>query len=118
MAARSGWFNKRVRIQSRSSATRAENGEEIATWDDLVTSTPDHCVWASIMPVRGKEFFAAAQMQGAADCKITIRYRDDVTHAMRILHGTTTYTLTAEPINVGSKNETLELMCVTGVRDD
>ena len=114
---RAGRLNKRVLIQ-RKSVTRAGNGEEVVTWVDLVTTTDDHRVWGSIMPIRGREFFAAAQMQGAADCKITIRYRTDVTRAMRILHGETIYTLTAEPINVGSKNESLELMCVTGVRDD
>ena len=117
MAVRSGWLNKRVRLQVKS-VTRAENGEEIAEWIDLVTDTPDHCVWASIMPLRGREFFAAAQMQGAVDCKITIRCRADVTRAMRVLHGNAIYTPTADPINVGSKNETLELMCVTGIRDE
>ena len=108
---RPGWLNKRVTIEQKS-VTRAANGEEIVAW--VPHATP---VWASILPLRGREFFAAAQMQGAADIKVTIRYRPTVARDMRIVHQTPVMDIVAEPINVKSMNEWTELMCVTGVRN-
>lgn len=105
-----GKLNKRVTIQKKS-VTRAENGEEIVTW------IPHLTVWAAVAPIRGREFFAAAQMQGAADYRITLRYQPSITRDMRVLFGTTVLDIVAEPINVNSRGESLELMCISGVRD-
>lgn len=105
-----GKLNKRVTIQKKS-VTRAANGEEVVTW---VTHL---IVWAAIAPIRGREFFAAAQLQGAVDYRVTIRYNASVTRDMRILFGATVLDIVSEPINVNSRNESLELMCVSGIRD-
>ena len=103
-------LNQRVTIQQKS-VTRAANGEEIIDW---VTHS---LAWACVAPIRGREFFAAAQMQGAADYRVTLRYTAVITRDMRILHGTKVLVLAAEPINVNSAGRWLELMCVSGVRD-
>lgn len=106
----SGDLNKRITIQTKS-VTRAANGEEVVTWGTHLT------VWAAIVPIRGSEFFAAAQMQGAADVRVTIRYNATVTRDMRVLFGSTVLDIVAEPINIQSGNHTTELMCVSGIRD-
>lgn len=103
-------LNKRVTIQKKA-VTRAANGEEVITW---TTHLP---VWASVQPIRGREFFAAAQMQGAADYRVTVRYNSTITRDMRVMFGATVLDISAEPINVNSAGRWLELMCVSGVRD-
>ena len=103
-------LNRRVTIQEKS-VTRAANGEEVVAW---VTHAQ---VWAEVSPIRGREFFAAAQMQGAAEYRVTVRYLPTITRDMRILFGTVVLDISAEPINVNSANRTLELMCVSGVSD-
>lgn len=105
-----GELNKRVTLQQKT-VTRAANGEEIVTWSDALT------VWAKVDPIRGREFFAAAQMQGAVDYRVTIRYRAGIDRAMRVKFGSDILELVAEPINVKSRNQWIELMCVSGVRD-
>ena len=93
-----GKLNRRITVQKKS-VTRASNGEEIVAW-------VDHCTaWAWVAPIRGREFFAAAQMQGAVDYRVTIRYRQDITRDMRILFGTTVLDIVAEPIDVNSRHE-------------
>lgn len=101
-------MNQRIVIKAKS-VTRAANGEEIVDWTTFAT------VWAEVMPLRGKEFFAAAQMQGAMDHQIRIRYRSDLTRDMRIEWGT-------QPLDIvsiatlGNKDAT-EIMCLSGVRN-
>ena len=103
-------LNKRVTIQEKS-VTRAANGEEIITW------TTHKELWAEVAPIRGREFFAADQMQGAADYRVTLRYTPSITRDMRVLFGSTVLDIVAEPINANSANRTTELMCVSGIRD-
>ena len=103
-------LNQKVTIQTKS-VTRAANGEEIVSWVTHAT------VWACVEPIRGREFFAAAQMQGAVDYRVTIRYLSTVTRAMRVMWGSVVMDITAEPINVNAGNRWTELMCISGVRD-
>ena len=48
-------------------------------------------VWADIVPVSGREYFAAEQAMSETQYKIYIRYLDGVTQKMRILHGDVAY---------------------------
>lgn len=105
-----GKLDQRVTIQEKS-VTRAANGEEVITW---VTHAER---WARVEPIRGREFFAAAQMQGAVDYRVTIRYLSTVTRAMRLLWRGVVLDIVAEPIDVNARKAYLELMCVSGVRD-
>lgn len=103
-------LNQRVTVQNKT-VTRAANGEEIVTW-------VQHAVlWASVAPIRGREFFAAAQMQGAADYRVTLRWNSTITRDMRLVHGSSVLEIASEPINVRSENRWLELMCVSGVKN-
>lgn len=59
-------------------------------WQDLA-ATP--VVYASVMPVSGGEQLRYHQLETAVTHRITIRYRADVTSAMRILHDGAAYNL-------------------------
>lgn len=103
-------LNQKVTIQQKS-VTRAANGEEIVSWVTFAT------LWARVEPIRGREFFAAAQMQGAVDYRVTLRYTPTITRDMRVLWGSIVMDISAEPINVSAANRWTELMCISGVRD-
>lgn len=103
-----GDLDQRVTLQSKS-VTRAGNGEEVVSWVDVAT------VWAKVGQIRGREFFAATQMQDAVDVRVNIRYRAGVTREMRLLWR-------GSPLDIVSviengRKEWLELMCVSGVRN-
>ncbi len=76
-------------------------------------------VWASIEPVRGREFFAAKQVTAEIYATIRMRWRQDVTAKMKIVHGplcvckntATEEYLIESIINPRSCNRSLELMC-------
>ncbi|WP_407280604.1 phage head closure protein [Aromatoleum evansii] len=103
-----GQFDKRVTLQSKS-VTRNSIGEEVVSWVDVAT------VWARVEPIRGREFFAAAQMQDATDHRVTIRYRTGVVREMRVVWGSLTLDIVSV-IDVNTRKENLELMCISGVR--
>ena len=103
-----GKLDRRVTLQSKS-VTRAANGEEVVTWADVAT------VWAQVHALRGKEFFAGAEMQAAVDVRVRMRYRSGVTRDMRLLHDGPSLDIVSV-IETG-RREGLELMCVHGVRN-
>ena len=73
------------------------------SWKDVAT------IWASVEAVNGRDFFAARQEQSEVTHKVTIRYRDDVTADMRILHSGKILGIVAPlPDNKGTR---LVLMC-------
>ncbi|MES2959799.1 MAG: phage head closure protein [Pseudomonadota bacterium] len=105
-----GQLDQRITIQ-QSTPTKNDRGEAIPAWSTLAT------VWAKAEPLRGREFFAAAQMQESVDVKFTIRYRDDITAQMRVLWRGQPHDIVSPPIDVRGQRESLELMCVQGIRD-
>lgn len=105
---RAGRLNQRV-IFEQKSTTRAGTGEEVVSWVIFVT------VWGEVKQLRGREFFAAAQMQGSVDHQIFIRYRSDITRAMRAVWN-------GQPLDIVSiaeigNRDGLEIMCLSGVRN-
>lgn len=109
MGLSAGEFDQRVKLQSKS-VTRSGIGAEIVTWVDVAT------VWAKVEPIRGREFFAAAQMQESTDHRVTIRYRTGVTRDMRIMWRNAPLDIVSV-IDVKARKENLELMCLSGVRN-
>ena len=65
-----GDFDQRVTLQSRSTAKDAY-GQDTITWTDVCA------VWAQVQALRGREFFAAAQVQQEQTVKVRIRYRNE-----------------------------------------
>lgn len=100
---------QRIAIEQKS-VTRNELGEEVAAWTLLAR------VWAEPLPLRGSEFFAAAQLQDDQIIKVLIRFRSDVKETMRIAWRGEHYDITSViPLRGG--REELELMARRGVRD-
>ena len=103
-----GALDQRVTLQSRSVVTDAY-GQDTITWVDIAT------VWAQCQALRGREFFAAAQVQQEQSVKVRIRYRADVDQKTRLVWNGINHDITGV-IPVGRK-DFLEILCMAGVKD-
>ena len=106
--------DKRIKIQSKS-VTKNGLGEEVVTWIDAITDAADHCIWAEVWPLKGREFFAAAETQYAADVRFRVRYRANIVREMRVLWADVPYDIT-QVIDVGAQHWTTEILGVHGLR--
>lgn len=68
----------------------------------------------SIEPLRGRELFAAQEHSSETEVRIRIRYRDDVTDRMRVVHDGKYYEIQSV-IDPELRHRELELMCSQGV---
>jgi len=109
MGLAAGKFDQRISIDAKA-ITRSAIGEEVVTW------LPVAEVWARVEPIRGREWFAAAQQQDATDHRVTIRYRAGITREMRVLWRGEPLDIVSV-IDVNARRENLELMCLSGVRN-
>jgi SPP1 family predicted phage head-tail adaptor len=104
-----GPLDQRITIQARTAGVDAL-GQAATTWDNVVT------VWAAADPIRGREYFAAATQQSETAVRFTVRYRSDVTPAMRVMWRNQAHDISAV-IDPHGRKESLELMCLAGVAD-
>jgi SPP1 family predicted phage head-tail adaptor len=104
-----GQLTERVTLQSKASTPDAF-GQDTAAWADVAT------VWAQVLPLRGREFFAAAQVQQELSVKTTIRYRADVKPSMRLVWRGQPHDITGV-VDLGGRREWLEVMALAGVKD-
>lgn len=104
---RAGRLHQRITFIEKV-ATTNDFGEEEYTW---VNVTECHKVPAAVEPIGGKEYFEAKQINESISTKITIRYMSGLNSAMRINHGDDTYEILSPPINSGTRNRQLEIMC-------
>ena len=100
----------RITIE-RKSVTRNSIGEEVVVWESFVENVP-----AAVNPIRGREFFAAAQTQDSADYRVIIRAMLGIDRAMRVVFNGTALDIVSV-IDVESRGRTIELMCISGVRN-
>jgi SPP1 family predicted phage head-tail adaptor len=100
-----GRLRQRVTIQE-STETETAGGDVLKDWEDMDT------VWASIEPLRGREYFDGRVVEAEQTVRIRMRYRSDVTEAMRIVHNGTTYEI-RNVADVGMRGHELEIMAVT-----
>lgn len=96
-------------LQVESTTTNAL-GEEVQTWVPALT------LLAHAQPLRGREYFAAGQMQAPQDVRFRVRYHPGVLPTMRVLWHDEPYGIDAV-IDVDGAGCTLELMCIKGLRD-
>lgn len=104
-----GQFDQLVTIQQRVPGQNAR-GQAVDQW------TPVATVFAKVEPLRGREFFAAGQMQSEATTRITIRWRAGVDERNRVMWRGEPHDITAA-IDPEGQRQVIELMCVHGVRD-
>lgn len=83
-----GQLNSRVVIEQRSTSTDAL-GQPVETWTTFAT------LWASIKHASGLETIKAGADASIVKASIRIRYRTDVTAAMRVKHHGTVYEINA-----------------------
>jgi len=97
---------------------RVANQDSLGTNDytfaDLPTNPQE---WAEALPLRGREFFAAGEMQSEITVKFSFPFRADLDDTMRVLWDGVPYDIASPPINVDGRSVDLELMCKNGVRD-
>jgi SPP1 family predicted phage head-tail adaptor len=86
-------LNRKVLIQKLVSG-QDEAGQPVTNWENLIT-TGDGKVFANIKHLSGVETIKADAPTSAVKVSIRIRYRTDVTAAMRVVHGATTYEIKA-----------------------
>lgn len=106
----SGKLDQRITFQQKG-VTRNAIGEEVVTWSDVAT------VWAEAVPLRGREFYAAAQTQQVVDVRFRIRARSGLTNDMRLLWNTVPHDIVAIIPGTGSWIGSLEIMAVNGERN-
>jgi SPP1 family predicted phage head-tail adaptor len=104
-----GKLNQRVTLQRRAAGADAM-GQASGAWEDVAT------LWAQVLPLRGREFFAAAQVQQELSIKVTIRYRADVAPSMRLVWQGQPHDITGV-VQIGGKKDWLEVMALGGVKD-
>lgn len=95
-----------VTIQTPGSA-QDEIGEAVPAWTALAV------VRASVRDLTGRELIAAQAVQSMVTTKITIRFRDDVTAAMRVTRGAEVFQIESV-LNPSGRRDWLELMCAKG----
>lgn len=116
MGVNAGDLDQRIVFQTKK-VEKNSIGEETVVWVDVVTSTPDHGIWAKAIPLRGVAFFAANQQQHTVDVRFIIRERSGLTTAMRLLWKSEPYDITSIIPGTAQYKGTLEIMAVNGVRD-
>jgi SPP1 family predicted phage head-tail adaptor len=109
---RSGKLRHRVVIK-KPVETQNTFGEPEVRWQDFAT------VWAAIEPLRGREYFAAKQINAEVEANVTIRYLEGMSAKMKIIHDQTCTCRTAVTdeyliesiISPRACTRSLELMC-------
>lgn len=103
---RAGRLRKRITIETISATTRNTYGEEIPTWSTYLSA------WASIEPLRGREYLDAKAEQAEIETRIRLRGQPGKTvrPSMRVKYGTRIFQI-IDVINVAEAGAELNLMC-------
>lgn len=108
---KAGRLRHRVNIQQPVETQNAYGEAEVA-WSNVLTN-----VWAGIEPLRGREFFAAKQVNAEIEARVVIRHRAGITAKMRIVdlcHGSGEYYIDTV-INPEERNRELQFMCTRSI---
>lgn len=84
---RAGALDRRLELRHRVLTRDATTGEEVESFVAYET------VWASKRDIRGREFFAAQQLNAETTTIWQIRYRSDVAYTDRIVCDGVTYNI-------------------------
>lgn len=106
---RIGKLNRRVSLQKLGPAQDAA-GQSTDEWAEFAKP------WANILFVNGKEFATAGSEASSATVSVMLRYRTDVTAAMRIVYRGAIYNILAVLPDEDDRDH-VYLACSTGVND-
>lgn len=73
-------------------------------------------VWASIEPLRGREYLQSMTVNTEVSTRIRIRYQPDITSSMRVMYNARIYNILSV-INLKERNRELELMCAEVIQN-
>lgn len=113
MPLNAGQLDRRITIQARAAGKDAR-GQANGAWANIGTNPT---VWAMPMPAKGREYFAAGQMQDEGGMAWRIRYRTDIAASMRVLDDLGDPWEIAAPPVPSVNREWLDIYCLQGVRD-
>jgi len=99
-----GWLRHRIKLQTQS-VSQNNYGEKINVWQDFAT------IWASIEPLRGREYIEASGKKAEVTHRIRIRYLANIKAGMRVIYGNRVFEIISPPIDILEKHEEIELMC-------
>lgn len=102
---RVGQFRHRVTIQ-RNEQKRSARGEVLDNWITLAKNVP-----AEVMPLVGREFYQAQQVNTELTHMVKVRYRNELKSQDRIQFRGQTYEVAAPPSNPGYRDSHIELTC-------
>lgn len=102
-----GKLNKRITF-----LTVTDDADEAG--DTILVPSPFKTVWASVCPIRGRNYVEAKKYQSELTYKIIIRYLKDLTPDMTIQFKDRIF-LIQDIINPFERNETLEIMAIEKV---
>ncbi|CAB3758576.1 phage head closure protein [Paraburkholderia humisilvae] len=118
---KAGPLNQRITIQRPVVRVDPASGEPLVdAWEDLPV---DPVVWAAIETLKGMEYLASAEFRAGVTTRIRVRWRDDLTSAMRVLFRLmkgdvlvreTVYEIQSVLLQYQSMSE-VHLMCADGV---
>lgn len=97
-----------IEIQQDQGGTRNEFGEHVEAWQTLFEAR------AEVVPLSGREFWNAVQIQANVTHRITLRYRGDVPlrAEMRAKCGTRVFYFQVPPRNLDERREWWEILAV------
>ncbi len=98
-----GRFRHRITLQELVTG-QDEAGQPVDMWQDVAT------VWAAVEPLRGREYFAAQQVQAEVTTRIRIRYRRGIRPEMRVLYDGRLFNILSV-IDPEERHVELQLMC-------
>ena len=101
---KAGSLRNIITIQ-QTTQTRNDAGEVVDTWATYIAP------WANVLPLQGREFWAAAQVQNEKALRILIRYAGGVNVRMRVLHDQRAWDIKSVS-NVGTMNKETEIIAV------
>jgi SPP1 family predicted phage head-tail adaptor len=100
---RSNRMRHRIEILEKS-VTQNATGEEVITWNGF----GDY--WASVEPIRGREFTEMRQAQAEISTRIRMRYTEVILPTMRVRYDGRNFEIVSI-IHVNEQQRELQLMC-------
>lgn len=97
MSLDAGRLRHKIEIQYKVDAQDSTTGEMVTVWTKFVGP-----IWAAVDFMSAREFMAANAVQSEIVGRVTIRYREGVTAAMRVVYNNVAYNI----VGVLPDNET------------
>lgn len=98
-----GRLRHRITIQQKTTIVD-QDGIPTETWAEFAT------VWASVEPLRGREYFQAAAVNAENMVRFRIRYRAGIRPDMRIQYDSRIFSINSV-IDVDERHTEIHLMC-------